>query len=45
MKSQAARLYLTAHAATATLRQSGMLLAVTVLWAGLHAMKWAGKPL
>ena len=32
-------------AATASLRQTGMLLAIVVLWAGLHAMKWAGKPL
>ncbi|HEY1927935.1 MAG TPA: hypothetical protein VGG92_10765 [Caulobacteraceae bacterium] len=45
MKSQAIRLPLTSHAAAAWLRQSGILLALTVLSVGLHAMKWAGKPL
>jgi hypothetical protein len=45
MKSQAVRLTLTTQAAAAWLRQSGILLAITVLWAGLHAMNWAGKPL
>jgi len=44
MKHQAVPFPLTSRAAE-QVRQSGMLLAITVVWAGLHIMKWAGKPL
>jgi hypothetical protein len=44
VKSRAVDFPLTPRA-SAWFRQSGMLLALIVLSAGLHTMKWAGKPL
>ena len=44
MTNRVVSLSLTSRTAD-SLRQTGMMLAITVVWAGLHIMKWAGKPL